>query len=322
MKKIDIRDVGNFLYGHYTDADNGTGTTAIIHTAGATGGVSVQGRAPGTRETDLLKAENTVAQIHGITLSGGSAFGLDAAGGVMRYLEEERIGFELLGNIIPIVPSAILFDFLPSTNSVYPDASYGYEAAKRAFQGTEFLSGNQGAGTGASVGKVHGFDSAMKSGIGTYAVDAGGVKVGACIAVNAFGDIMDPETNRIIAGAYNQKEGFLDTERILRESSSPDSQEGINTTIGCITTNARITKPEANHLAASAHDGLSRCIRPVHTVMDGDAMFVMAEGEKETSLLTLSTLVVHVVEQAIATAVLEAGSAFGLQSAKDIFKET
>ncbi|SIS66026.1 P1 family peptidase [Salimicrobium salexigens] len=320
MKSIDIREVTPFLYGHCTDEENGTGTTVIIHETGAVGGVSVQGRAPGTRETDLLKSENTVQNIHAVTLSGGSAFGLEAAGGVMNYLSERKIGFELLGNTIPIVPGAILFDFLPFSGDAWPDSSYGYEAAHQAFHRGNFASGNAGAGTGAAVGKMKGYDSAMKGGFGSCAVEVNGLKVGACIAVNAFGDIIDPETGRIIAGA-RENGSFLDTAKSIREMDPPDGAGGMNTTIGCITTNANITKSEANHIASAAHDGLARCIRPVHTVMDGDALFVMAGGEVDVSLLQLSALAVHVVEQAVLTAVRKATGAYQLPAFQDLFKQ-
>ncbi|SDI99386.1 P1 family peptidase [Salimicrobium halophilum] len=318
MKNIDIRDVGSFKYGHYTNEEGGTGTTVIIHEHGAVGGVSVQGKAPGTRETDVLRSENTVQEIHAVTLSGGSAFGLDAAGGVMRYLEERNIGFEVMDHRVPVVPAAILFDFFPEKPAIYPDLSYGYEAAKEAFAESPFSSGNYGAGTGASIGKISGFPYAMKGGIGVYAVESDGVKVGACIAVNAFGDIIDPNTNRIIAGAYEKGTGFLDTERILRNSPALEQTPEGNTTIGCITTNARLHKSEANQLAASAHDGLARSIRPVHTPMDGDALFVMSEGEVEAPLVSLTSLAVYAIEQAVTDAVKHAHTAYGLTAYHDI----
>ncbi|WP_347860522.1 P1 family peptidase [Salimicrobium sp. PL1-032A] len=318
MKQIDIKDVGGFKYGHCTNEKEGTGTTVILHEEGAVGGVSVQGRAPGTKETDLLRSENTVQTVHAVTLSGGSAFGLDAAGGVMRSLAQRGIGVEVMGHRVPIVPAAILFDLFPSSKAVYPDAGYGYNAAERAFAEAPFLSGNYGAGTGASVGKINGFSSAMKGGIGVYAVESQGVKVGACIAVNAFGDIIDPNTNQLIAGAYDETAGFLDSEKLLREATlSPGIQEN-NTTIGCITTNVRLHKSEANQLAASAHDGLARSIRQVHTQVDGDALFVMSEEEVTASLLSLTSLAVYAVEQAVIRAVKDAHTAYGLTAYPDI----
>lgn len=318
-----ITDVSGIEVGQSQDDKALTGCTVIVCRKGAVAGVDVRGSAPGTRETDLLNPVNLVEKVHAIVLAGGSAFGLDAASGVMRYLDEQGIGFDSGAGKVPIVPAAILFDLNLSNNKVRPDADMGYRAAASASSDAP-AEGNVGAGTGASVGKIFGMKSAMKAGIGTASMNVGGLVVGALVAVNAFGDVIDPQSGNIIAGARSTNLGplklgqdgyFGDTLEIMKTfigRTVLGFATRANTVIGAIATNARLTKAEATKVAQMAQDGLARTIRPAHTMLDGDTFFTLATGEKKADPSTVGAFAAEVMEKAILRAVQEAAPAGGL----------
>lgn len=272
-----ITDIPGIRVGHYTDLEGITGCTVVLCGTGAVAGVAVRGAAPGTRETDLLRPTHLVQQAHAVLLAGGSAFGLDAAGGVMRYLEEQGIGHRTSGGLVPIVPAAILYDLAIGNPKARPDAAAGYAACRAASAGPP-AEGSVGAGTGATVGKVLGMQSAMKGGLGTASVTLlGDIIVGAIVAVNAYGDVVEPATGRIVAGAHDRQAGaFLDSAAQLRAGHWRSRPDGTNTVIGVIATNASLDKEQANRMADIAHDGLALAIRPAHTMVDGDVTFVLA----------------------------------------------
>jgi L-aminopeptidase/D-esterase-like protein len=318
-----ITDVPGIEVGQAQNNEALTGCTVVLCRKGAVAGVDVRGSAPGTRETDLLDPVNLVEKVHAVVLAGGSAFGLDAASGVMRYLDEQGIGFDTGAGKVPIVPAAILFDLNLGRGDVRPDAEMGYRAAASASVDVP-AEGNAGAGTGASVGKIFGLKSAMKSGIGTVSLHVGGLIVGTIVAVNAFGDVIDPQTGQIIAGARSINLGLL---KFGDESYFGDTLEIMktfigrtvlgfatksNTVIGVVATNAKLTKSEATKVAQMAQDGLARTIRPAHTMLDGDAIFALATGEKKADPSTVGAFAAEVVAQAIVRAVQKATTAGGL----------
>lgn len=310
--------------GHAHDLEALTGCTVVLCEAGAVGGVDQRGGAPGTRETDPLRPLHLVQQAHAVVLAGGSAFGLEAATGVVRYLEERGIGFDVRIAKVPIVPAAILFDLGIGRSDIRPDAAMGYAACLAATEGP-VAEGNVGAGAGATVGKVLGLTQAMKSGLGTASVDlGGGLIVGAVVAVNAFGDVVDPQTGRILAGARRPDgTGFADTLAILRAYAqeppvrfgAPPPASG-NTVIGVVVTSASLTKEGANKVAQMAHDGIARAVRPAHTMLDGDTLFTLATGQVEADVNVVGAFAAEVVAQAIVRAVLSAEPAGGLPAAR------
>ncbi|HSH89044.1 MAG TPA: P1 family peptidase [Ramlibacter sp.] len=301
-----ITDVAGIEVGHFTETRRPTGCSVVIAREGAIAGVDVRGAAPGTRETDLLAPTNLVDRVHGILLAGGSAWGLDAATGVVRWLEEQGVGYPVGPAKLPLVPGAVLFDLLVGDSSIRPDAAAGYEACKSASTRAP-PEGCVGAGTGAAVGKVFGIDRAMKGGIGTASVTVDGVTVGALIACNALGDVIDPETMRVVAGARTADgKSLLDTRRaILRGEAPKPLLAGTNTTIGVIATDAVITKAQASRLATMGHDGLARSINPVHTMSDGDTLFALGTGRsgKSPGMMVLGTMAAEVVAIAVVRAV-------------------
>jgi L-aminopeptidase/D-esterase-like protein len=274
-----ITDVAGLSVGHHTDTRRPTGCTVVLTPQGAVAGVDVRGAAPGTRETELLSPLNAVEHVHAVLLSGGSAFGLDAAGGVMRWLAERGIGVKVGTACVPIVPAAILFDLWVGDAAIRPDAESGYAACQAASTDAP-AEGNVGAGTGATLGKLFGIERAMKGGIGTASVRAGGFTVGALVAVNAMGDVIDPAHGRPIAGARTPDgRALLGTlQAWLAGDLPPPLQPGSATTLGVVATDAVLDKAQANKLAQMAHDGLARCINPVHTMADGDTVFALATG--------------------------------------------
>lgn len=277
-----ITDVPGIRVGHFTETRRPTGCTVILTEDGATAGVDVRGAAPGTRETDLLSPTNLVEQVHAVLLSGGSAFGLDAAGGVVRWLEERGIGFPAGPARVPIVPAAILFDLAVGDHRIRPDAAAGFQACEAASTSAP-AEGSVGAGTGATVGKFYGMARAMKGGIGTAAVKVGGITVGAIVAVNAVGDVIDPSSGRVVAGtrsADGRKRLGL-TRAMLAGEIPPSLQPGMATTIGVIATDAVLTKAQAQKIAQMGHDGLARTIDPVHTMYDGDTLFALGTGKSK-----------------------------------------
>lgn len=303
-----ITDVAGLEVGHFTDPRRPTGCTVLLARDGAIGGADVRGAAPGTRETDLLDPCNLVEQVHAIVLSGGSAYGLDAAGGAMRWLEARGIGIDVKVARVPIVPSAVLFDLLVGDPSIRPDAAAGFAACEAAST-TPPREGNVGAGTGACVGKVFGIERAMKGGIGSASLTVDGVTVAALIACNALGDVIHPETAQPIAGARQSADSrqLLDIRRALMQGQTTRAIiPGTNTTIGVVATDAMITKTQAHRLAVLAHDGLARSINPVHTVSDGDTLFSLGTGKsgKSLGLMTLGAMAAEVTARATVNAVL------------------
>ena len=303
-----LTDVPGIRVGHATESEARTGCTVVLCPAdGAVGGVDQRGGAPGTRETDLLRPMHLVERVHAVLLAGGSAFGLDAASGVMHWLEEKGVGFDARVAKVPIVPAAILFDLDTGRADVRPDAAMGYAACEAASDGP-VAEGGVGVGSGCTVGKVLGAGRAAKSGVGTASADlGGGLVVGALVAVNAFGDVVDPHTGEILAGARAlQGEGFADTlatmkgmvgKTVLRFAGRS------HTVIGVVATNARLTKVEANKVAQMAHDGLARAVRPAHTMYDGDTLFALATGQKRGDVNLVGAYAAEVVAQAIVRAV-------------------
>ncbi len=304
-----ITDVAGVSVGHHTEPRRPTGCSVVLVPEGAVAGVDVRGAAPGTRETDLLSPTNTVDRVHAVLLSGGSAWGLDAASGVMRWLDEHGIGLDVGPARVPIVPAAVLFDLMLGDARIRPDAAAGFAACEAASMQAP-VEGCVGAGTGALVGKVFGHDRAMKGGIGTASVRVGGVTVGALVACNALGDVVDPDTGAVIAGARTTDgRSLLDTRRALLAGESPiPILAGANTTIGVVATDAKLTKAQASRLAQVAHDGLARAINPVHTVADGDTLFALATGRAAShpGMMVLSTMAAEAVARATVRAVLAA----------------
>ncbi|UOQ42794.1 P1 family peptidase [Halobacillus salinarum] len=324
MKAIDITSIRGFKLGHAQHEEGGTGCTVIISEQGAKGGVSVRGGSPGTRETDLLKSENLVEDIHAVFLAGGSAYGLDVAGGVMESLEGREIGFDVSVGRVPIVPGAILFDLTVGSPNIRPNQLMGYNASEQAFKKSPFSEGNVGAGTGASVGKAFGNEYAMKGGIGWSAVQSGNIQVGAVVAVNCFGDVIDPNTRRVLAGAYERAENkFLHSDQGLLDQLEANTTNRFseNTSIGAVLTNAQLTKPQANKIASIAHDGFARTMKPSHTFVDGDTLFTLSSGREPADLNGLSMLAQIVVERAVLSAVKSAASVYGLPAYPDVYKE-
>ena len=324
-----ITDVPGIKVGHAQDEEALTGCTVVLCEAGAAGGVDQRGGAPGTRETDLLQPMHLVDRVHAVVLTGGSAFGLDAASGVVRYLEERGVGFDAGVARVPIVPAAVLFDLDIGRADVRPDAAMGYQACLNA-RGGPPAEGNVGAGTGARVGNVLGIGQAMKAGIGTASLEVGaGLIVGAIVAVNAFGDVVDPAGGRIVAGARSPQGGLVDTLSVLRMLAGQmrGGFAGGNTVIGVVATNARLTKEGANKVAQMAHDGLARVVRPAHTLFDGDTIFSLATGEVDAdacaggsaaAVSIVGAFAAEVLAQAIVRAVLAARPAGGLPAACEI----
>ena len=304
-----ITDVAGIEVGHFTDARRPTGCTVIITRDGAVAGVDVRGAAPGTRETDLLHPSNLVDRVHAVLLAGGSAWGLDAASGVMQWLEENNIGLDVGFGLVPIVPAAVLFDLPVGDSNIRPDARAGYQACVAASRNAPD-EGNVGAGAGALVGKLFGLQRAMRGGIGSASVTVDGFTVGAIIACNALGDVIDPATGQPLAGARTPDgSALLNARDAILAGVAPQSLlAGTNTTIGVVATDAILTKAQAHRLAQVAHDGLARAINPVHTMSDGDTLFALGTGQtgRAADMLLLSTLAAEVTARAVVRAVLAA----------------
>lgn len=379
--RVDITDIKGFKLGNAENTDAATGCTVIIAEKGATAGVDVRGGGPATRETDLLRSENTIDKIHAVVISGGSAYGLEAGSGVMRELENMKIGHRVSNCIVPIVCQASLFDLNVGQPDVRPDRTMGVKAVHNAFCGGEFHHGNYGAGTGASVGKFYGMNRAMKTGLGTFACSDGEIEVGAITAVNAFADVYDGR-NHVIAGllsadgkridgtirplkncvaaesSYNMKnkmEPFFNKRKEEEEFAEPETTEEVrvepapaetvepaepeetsavnkepedmgygitfNTTISCLITNAKLTKAQCNKLASILHDGYARAIKPVHSIMDGDTIFVMATGEKDVNFDAFAALATDIVQYSVIDGAISAESAYGLPAAREFLRK-
>jgi L-aminopeptidase/D-esterase-like protein len=292
--------------GHATHASARTGCTVILCPEGATAGVSVRGAAPGTRETDLLRPGNLVEQAHAILLTGGSALGLAAADGVVRWLHERGYGFPTRAINVPIVPAAVLYD-LAAGNIAWPDAEMGYESCRAAYESSDEspIWGRVGAGAGATVGKLRGPDHASAGGIGYASVSLpDGTVVAAIVAVNAYGDVVDPSNGSIIAGTRNDDDSWTDSTRLILEQSTTHGI-GENTTIGCVITNARLDKAACGRVADMAHDGMARAIRPAHTQFDGDTLFVLS-SPREDSRPADTTQIGVAATEAVTHAILNA----------------
>lgn len=376
--RVDITDIKGFKLGNAENTEAATGCTVIVAEKGATAGVDVRGGGPATRETDLLRSENTIDKIHAVVISGGSAYGLEAGSGVMRELENMKIGHRVSNCIVPIVCQASLFDLNVGQSDVRPDRTMGVKAVHNAFCGGEFHHGNYGAGTGASVGKFYGMNRAMKTGLGTFACSDGEIEVGAITAVNAFADVYDGR-NHVIAGllsadgkridgtirplkncvaaesSYNMKnkmEPFFNKRREEEELEEPETTEEVrvepapaetvepeetsavnkepedmgygitfNTTISCLITNAKLTKAQCNRLASILHDGYARAIKPVHSTMDGDTIFVMTTGEKDVNFDAFAALATDIVQYSVIDGVISAESAYGLPAAREFLRK-
>ncbi len=376
--RVDITDIKGFKLGNAENTDAATGCTVIIAEKGATAGVDVRGGGPATRETDLLRSENTIDKIHAVVISGGSAYGLEAGSGVMRELENMKIGHRVSSCIVPIVCQASLFDLNVGQSDIRPDRTMGVKAVHNAFCGGEFHHGNYGAGTGASVGKFYGMNRAMKTGLGTFACSDGEIEVGAITAVNAFADVYDGR-NQVIAGllsadgkridgtirplkncvaaesSYNMKskmEPFFNKRREEEELEEPETTEEVrvepapaetvesgetstvnkepedmgygitfNTTISCLITNAKLTKAQCNKLASILHDGYARAIKPVHSTMDGDTIFVMTTGEKDVNFDAFAALATDIVQYSVIDGAISAESAYGLPAAREFLRK-
>lgn len=321
-----LTDVEGLKVGHWTEKRRPTGCTVILCEKGATAGVDVRGGAPGTRETDLLRPINSVQQIYGLSLSGGSAFGLDTASGVMRYLDEKGIGYRVGPTIsVPIVPAAILFDLEVGDWKIRPTAESGYEACKAATS-DKVQEGNVGAGAGATIGKMFGGKFAMKAGMGTASIKVGntGIVVAALVAVNAVGDVYDQRTGQIVAGARAEDgKGFRDTMAAIRGGYGVVvPEQGTNTTIGVVATNAKLTKDEATKVAQMAHDGYGRGINPTHTPFDGDTIFCMATGTNPAHVLTgsIGALAADVMATAIMRSATQCEGIAGYPAWRDLHK--
>ena len=313
-----LTDVAGIKVGHYTDREAATGCTVILCEQGAIAGVDVRGAAPGTRETDLLRPMNLVQHIHAVLLSGGSAFGLDAAGGVMRYLEERGYGFDMGVAKIPIVPAAILFDLSLGRADVRPGAAEGYKACLTASD-KEVVEGSVGAGTGATVGKILGIERATKGGLGTASCQLDkGIIVAALVVVNALGDVIEPETGKIIAGPRQPDgKGFLSTAELLKKGEQGETNP-LNTTLSVVATNASLNKEQVNRLAQMAQDGLARVIRPSHTMFDGDVLFALSLGTKQGDITVIGSVAAEVVADAILRAIGQAEALAGIPAAKEV----
>ena len=319
MKTISIKDIEGIRIGNAQNFTGGTGCTVILSETGMCAGLDVRGGGPASRESELLKPLAAAQSIHAVLLGGGSAFGLDAAGGVMQFLEEKGIGFDVGVTKVPLVCQSDIFDLTVADAHTRPDKAMGYEACKGAYK-NNYQDGNFGVGTGATVGKFRGLDYCMKSGIGSYAVQIGELKVGAIVAVNALGDIYDHHSGRIVAGMLNEeRSAFADTAKLLYCSYEVHDNKFVgNTTIGAIITNARFDKSQLSKIAGMAHNGYARSIRPVHTSADGDSIYALSVGNIAADCDMVGTLAADVMSEAILSAVKNAESAYGYPVCKDL----
>jgi len=312
-----IVDVPGVMVGHAQDEKALTGCSVLLLEKPSVCGVDVRGSAPGTRETDLLNPVNQVSVVHAICLSGGSAYGLDAASGVMQWLEEHGRGLDVGFGIVPIVPAAVLFDLSIGNPLIRPDRSMGYAACGHASR-EAVQQGNIGAGMGATVGKLNGFGQAMKGGLGSASRTLpNGLVVGAMVAVNAVGHVFDPKSQEILAGPRDEQGNILDSVELMAAHTFSPIPPGTNTTIAVVASNASLNKAEANKVAQMAHDGLARTIRPIHTMHDGDTIFAVATGEVQTPVDLIGTLSAEVLAEAVLSAVKNADEAGGIPAYRD-----
>ena len=313
-----ITDVPGVLVGQAQDAEALTGCTVAVFPDGAVGGVDVRGSASGTRELVVLDAMHLTPAIHAITLSGGSAFGLDAAGGVMWALEEQGIGFPAPAACVPIVPAAIIYDLGVGSAGIRPDAAMGYTACQAAASGP-VEQGNAGAGMGATVGKLYGMPQAMQGGVGTASAQLDNVWVGALVVCNALGDVRDPATGMLLAGTREAPDSLAlaDTAEQLRRGATPRLDAGTNTTLGIVATNARLSKPQARKLAQLAQHGLVKGLSPAHTLYDGDTVFAVSTGTHAADPIQLGIVAADLVAESLSAAVKAARSVGGVPGLGD-----
>jgi L-aminopeptidase/D-esterase-like protein len=320
LKEIKITDIKNIRIGQTENTDAATGCTVFISEKGMRAGLDVRGGGPASRESELMKPVASAEEIHAVVLGGGSAFGLDAAGGVQQYLEEKGIGFDVGVTKVPLVCQSDIFDLTVADMSVRPDHKMGYEAAKAAFESPNFLNGNYGAGTGATVGKYCGMETCMKTGIGSYAIRLGELEIGAVVVLNALGDIFDYKTGKKIAGLLNEeKNGFRDTVELMKKNTEVvENRFTGNTTVGIVMTNAYFDKPALCKIAGMTHNGYARCINPVHTSADGDSIYAVSLGDVKADQDVVGTLAAEVMSEAIKSAVYSAETAYGYISAASL----
>ena len=319
-----LTDVDGFLVGHAQDLKAATGCTVILCPPGTVGGMDIRGSAAGTRQTDSLHSFHWVDEVHAVLLSGGSAFGLDASGGVMKFLEEKSIGYQTSAAKIPIVPAAIIYDLSLGDGRVRPDKEMGYQACLNSHAG-EIAEGSVGVGAGASVGKLLGINWATKGGVGTASrATTGGVIVAALVAVNAFGDVIEPESRKILAGARDPAHPgrFINSAAMIKEGVSPPRRESDiqNTTLGVVATNAKLTKRQAIKVAQMAQSGLARTIAPIHSTVDGDLIFALSAGDLSADVNTIGLIAEEVVETAVLRAVQTADGLGLLPAYRDLHK--
>ena len=317
MKEISINEIEPVRIGQVENSKAGTGCTVFVCPEGMRAGLDVRGGGPAGRETQLLNPLMAAQEIHAVVLAGGSAFGLEAANGVMNCLEERDIGFDVGVTKVPLVVQSSLFDLTVGDTFTRPDVKMGYEAAKQALENPNYRDGNYGAGCGCTVGKIGGMETCMKTGIGSYAVQIEDLKIGAVVAVNALGDIFDWKIGEQIAGILTEDQnGFRSTEEVLRSSIEAVENRFVeNTTLGIIITNAAFDKAALCKIAGMAHDGYARSIRPVHTSADGDSIYAVSVGEVKADRDVIGALAAEVISEAIKRAVQNAESAYGFPSA-------
>lgn len=320
MREISVTDIGPVCIGQTENAKAATGCTVVIAPKGMRAGLDVRGGGPASRESQLLNPLMSAQQIHAIVLGGGSAYGLGAASGVMRYLEEHGIGYDTGYALVPLVAQSDLYDLSVGDPAVRPDAAMGCEAARLAMEAPNYRDGNYGAGCGATVGKAAGMDFCMKSGIGSFAIQTGELKIGAIVAVNALGDVYDWRTGKQIAGLRSEDGTALRStlEYMRRSYAVVQNKFTGNTTIGIVFTNARFDKAQLCKIAGMAHDGYARSINPVHTSADGDSIYAVSIGDVEADQDLVGTLAAQAVSEAITRAVTHADSAYGYPSWRDL----
>lgn len=319
-REIPITEIGPIAIGQTENKEAGTGCTVFISKDGMAAGMDVRGGGPASRESELLKPLAAASFIHAVVLAGGSAYGLGAADGVMHYLEEHDIGYDTGFAKVPLVCQSDLYDLSVGDASVRPDAAMGYEAARLAMEAPNYQDGNYGAGCGATVGKIGGMDTCMKTGIGSYALQIGELKIGAVVALNALGDIFDMTKGRKIAGMLNHDgSAFVSTVEYMKQSTVVKENKFTgNTTLGIIMTNAQFDKSRLSKIAGMAHNGYARSIRPVHTSADGDSIYAVSIGNIQADQDLAGILAAEVMSKAIIRAVNAAESAYGFPAAKDL----
>ena len=319
-----ITDIPGFLVGHAQDLRGATGCTVVLCPPGTVGGLDVRGSAAGTRQTDSLHPFHFVDEVHAVLLSGGSAFGLDASGGVMRFLEEKGIGYPTSAARVPIVPTAIIYDLGIGEGRVRPDQEMGYRACLNSHSG-KVEEGSVGAGAGASVGKLYGIRWATKGGVGTASrIQPGGVIVAALVVVNAFGDVIDPKEGKILAGARDPQNprSFINSAALIKEGfAAPRPEKGFqNTTLGVVATNVKLTKRQATKVAQMAQGGFARTIRPIHSTVDGDLIFALSAGEESADVNAVGILAEEAVAESVHRAIREADGLGFLPAYKDLVR--